>query len=535
MVRLFVTFLAVLSFAGSARAHFVYVVPDPGGTKAQVIFSDSLEPDKGVEVARIAGTKLFVRVGNKSVPLTLEQAEHAFVMRLPGDGSRLVYGNCEYGVLQRGDTRPFLLRYHPKAVVGWLAAEAATVGATASLEIVPVGEPGRLRFQVLAGGKPVGETEVNLLLPDGQKQQLPTDQAGLTAVMKHAGRLSLWARRTHTIKGEAGGKKYEEIREYATLVLDVAKTGAAVPVYPPLPEAVSSLGAAVSNGWLYVYGGHSGKSHQYSTETVRGSFRRLNLTNPNAWEELPGGPILQGLALVAYRDKIYRIGGMQPRNKPGEDADNHSVSACARFDPGTRRWEPLPDLPDGRSSHDAVVVGDQLVVVGGWKLNGRENKPTWHSTTLLLDLTSAAAEWRAVPQPFQRRALTAATRDGKVFVLAGLEPAGEPQRVVNIFDPLRTAWTTGLEIPGPRSHGFSPAACCAEGHLFLSTADGKIYRLNKAGDTWETVGQLQQPRFVHRLIADANGGLIAVGGASQQGNVARTERIAPDEKAPAGR
>src|SRR5688500_5501399 len=88
--------------------------------------------------------------------------------------------------------------------------------------------------------------------------------------------------------------------------------------YPPVPRAVSSFGAAVSDGWLYVYGGHCARTHQYSTEAVVGTFHRLKLSNPKAWEELPGGPPLQGLALVAHGGKIYRVGGMQPRNKPGE-------------------------------------------------------------------------------------------------------------------------------------------------------------------------------------------------------------------------
>ena len=31
------------------------------------------------------------------------------------------------------------------------------------------------------------------------------------------------------------------------------------PTYAPLREAVSSLGAVSADGWLYVYGGHTGK------------------------------------------------------------------------------------------------------------------------------------------------------------------------------------------------------------------------------------------------------------------------------------
>ncbi len=40
-----------------------------------------------------------------------------------------------------------------------------------------------------------------------------------------------------------------------------------------------------------------------------------------------------------------------------------SVADFARFDPATNTWQALQPLPGGRSSHDAVVVGDTLYVV----------------------------------------------------------------------------------------------------------------------------------------------------------------------------
>ena len=67
------------------------------------------------------------------------------------------------------------------------------------------------------------------------------------------------------------------------------------PAFPPLPTAVSSFGAAVDGGFLYVYGGHAGATHTYSTETASGKFRRLDLAKPaKGWEELAGGTPLQG-------------------------------------------------------------------------------------------------------------------------------------------------------------------------------------------------------------------------------------------------
>lgn len=74
---------------------------------------------------------------------------------------------------------------------------------------------------------------------------------------------------------------------------------------------------------------------------------------------------------------MYRLGGMQPRSKPGEKADNVSVAGCAAYDPKTNKWSPLPDLPAGRSSFDAAVVGDTIVAIGGWEMKALMSQVGW--------------------------------------------------------------------------------------------------------------------------------------------------------------
>lgn len=295
---------------------------------------------------------------------------------------------------------------------------------------------------------------------------------------------------------------------------------------PPLPRPVASLGAAVSDGWLYVYGGHCGKTHNYDTDTVIGTFQRLKLADGKTWEALPGGPAVQGLALVAHGGKIYRLGGMQPKNQPGTPTDNYSLSSCARFDPATKKWEALPDLPAGRSSHDAVVCQDKIYVVGGWHMQGKGQRSQWHTTALVLDLTQQPLRWEIIEQPFARRALTAAVHDGKVWVFGGMGDGARVHLTVNVYDPARRTWTTGPDIPGQRHNGFTPASCVLNGALYVSPADGVIYRLSQNGTAWVEAGQLKQRRLVHRLVAGDNV-LLAVGGAFQGTNVGRLESVQP--------
>jgi N-acetylneuraminic acid mutarotase len=294
---------------------------------------------------------------------------------------------------------------------------------------------------------------------------------------------------------------------------------------PPMPKSVSSFGAVVCDGYLYVYGGHMGKTHTYSKEDVQGSFHRLKLDGGSKWEELPGGPSAQGLNLAAHGGKVYRVGGMQPRNAPGEPEDIHSLTDCARFDPKTGKWEALPPLPAGRSSIDVVVAGDKLVVVGGWHQRGKGEKFVWHDTVAVLDLAAARLEWKSIQQPFQRRALTAAAVGNKVYVIGGLTPAGVDRRV-DVLDVATGKWSTGPALPaGNDRAAFSPAATVVNGRVVVNTSEGPVYRLNEAGDGWEKVGEAATKRMVARLVPFSNDSVLLVGGVSGNANVATVEVV----------
>jgi N-acetylneuraminic acid mutarotase len=173
------------------------------------------------------------------------------------------------------------------------------------------------------------------------------------------------------------------------------------------------------------------------------------------------------------------------------------------------------------------VVGDKLVVVGGWNMHGAGKPTDWHDTALVLDLAKATLMWHAVKQPFQRRALTATAHNGKVYVFGGMNDDTKTMLKVNIFDPASNAWTLGPDIPGPRRNGFTPASCSADGALYVSPADGRLLRLTRKHDAWEEVGQLKQPRIVHRMVPARENLLVVVGGASGGDNVALTEAIVP--------
>ncbi len=282
---------------------------------------------------------------------------------------------------------------------------------------------------------------------------------------------------------------------------------------------------------LYVYGGHTGKMHKYSRETVSTHFRRLNLRDRATWEELPSGPPLQGVTLMAHDDRLYRIGGMAPHNAPGQPQDLVSVADVARFDPESKTWTPLPSLPAPRSTHDSVVVGDKIYVIGGWSMNGGDSANSdFVDSALVFDLARAGAGWEKLPDPpFSRRALAVGALGGKVYAIGGLTDDGKVVKSVNIYDPATRTWSRGPELPGGKRQGFAPSAFEAGGKLYMCGADGDVLRLAHAGDRWEVAGRLTTPRVAHRLLPGIAHDLLAVGGSAAGSPLPTIESIAIGE------
>ncbi|HZZ43305.1 MAG TPA: kelch repeat-containing protein [Tepidisphaeraceae bacterium] len=533
-------------FTTSASAHFLFVVPGPGGASASAILSEDLSPDDDIDIQIIAGANLRLKdAAGLDQPLSMLKADHAYSIPLPGTGTRVIHGAANLGIEDHGP-KPFLMLYYPKTILGNPFDPSTRLGTDASFEIVPVGKPGSVQFQLLSSGLPLAGDSMTILLPDGKTQKITTDPAGLSPTFTQLGRYGVWARSSEPRTGTFNNKPYNEIRHYPTLVADIGTSSSPIPqsaIQNPqlpkaqsfpfaLPQAVASFGAVSSNNYLYVYGGHTAHTHNYSIDAISGQFHRINLSDPAAkWETLPEGPKLQGMNLAAYQNKIYRIGGMEPRNKPTEKTDDFSLATCSRYNPDTHQWEPLPDLPAPRSSHDITILDGNLYAIGGWTMSGDKGGNAWLKTTAILDLNSSTPQWKSIPQPFQRRALIVSVLNHKIYCIGGFDADDEPSRNVDIYDPATKTWSTGPELPKPDMNGFAPAACTLDNRLYVSVGDGSLLCLNPAGTAWEKIAT-STPRIVHRLIPFGTQILIA-GGADKGNNFNLIESVDLTHLAPA--
>ncbi len=320
----------------------------------------------------------------------------------------------------------------------------------------------------------------------------------------------------------------------ALLPLAFAGGGPGEPAAPPaatdflglLPRAVTSFGAEVSDGWLYVLGGYEGVPHRYSREGQPGDFYRIGTVDARNLELLPPWIRTQGTALTTHGGRLYAVGGMRIENAAGEPEDLRSIPDAAVFDPVARTWTELPPLPAGRSSHDADFVGDVLCVAGGWRLSGDKDGSAWHDTLLMLDV-AAGGDWVEVPAPFRRRALATAATADTLVVVGGMEPGREVSSQVLFFDPRARAWSQGPDFP---ERGFGVAAVGVGERVYASAFDGVLWSLEPGVDgAWRREAGLFAPRFFHQLVA-ADGDVLVLGGIQGMdvpGRIRLIERLAP--------
>ncbi|MCA9067350.1 MAG: DUF1668 domain-containing protein, partial [Planctomycetaceae bacterium] len=501
---LFVLGLLVLaaSLPKVAQAHFIWLATGDDGN-LHVYFSEGAEPDNP-ELLKYAEKAQVYQVGAKGKPqkLNLKRGKESLTAKPQGQAGESVFvATHDFGLMERGGT-PFLLRCFAKT--GPQAGQSAWKANTSkrlALDLHPQAQGKQVKIQVLWQGKPVKGAEYTVALPGKDDVKGETDESGsFEFAAGEPGLHEIRVKHVQLQSGQHEGKDYKEIRNYVTLALPVASETDPTPTtvaktkkasakaFADIPEMVTSFGGAIADGYLYTYGGHTGGAHSYSTEEQGNVLRRLKLNGKSKWETLAKGPHLQGLALVPHGDKVYRIGGFTAKNAEGEEHDLWSQNTVAEFDPQTKKWNPMPPLPEPRSSFDAAVLNDTIYVVGGWSMQGDQDSQ-WHKTAWKLDLSQDKPAWQPLPNPpFQRRALSLAAFDGKIYAIGGMQQEGGPTTEVAVFDPQSQKWSEAGKLQGDEPiTGFGSSAFATGGRLYVTTIKGNLQRLSKDGKSWEIV------------------------------------------------
>jgi N-acetylneuraminic acid mutarotase len=507
-------------FFGETIDEKTYKLP-PSMAKAEVSLITADRPPEKVELAVVEDDQF---VGLKSVhPLPAEACLASKVTYGVYHGSRLVYYSQHIGgklPANRESLQPFAasIDFH-----------AQVIDTDSGVEVY-----------VLWQGEPLADAKVRLFCAEGHEEgSATTDSTGRAYFNDKEVEPGINAILVgHTLggkSGKVGEQEYSSESHYLTVTFAdpedatgdrSSQLNPSVPVssdstvsvssevYPPIPKTVTSFGAAIADDCLYIYGGHLGRAHEYSATSQANTLWRLDLKNSKSWESLGDGPGLQGLAMVAHGNKLYRLGGFIAKNDDGQEHDLWSQADVNCFDVHTGQWEAFPSLPEPRSSFDAAVLGDRIYVVGGWNIQG-SGETTWLDSAYAIDLTSESPTWQRIPDPpFQRRALSVAVHQGKLYAIGGMQQQGGPSTRVDVFDPQTQTWSRGPDLNGEAMDGFGNASFAVGDELFVTTYSGKLQRLAADGGAWETRSQLERDRFFHRLLPISEHELIVIGGAS---------------------
>jgi predicted transcriptional regulator/N-acetylneuraminic acid mutarotase len=255
---------------------------------------------------------------------------------------------------------------------------------------------------------------------------------------------------------------------------------------PPLPKNRTALVAASLAEEAYAMGGYDPAVSIPSSEVYQ-----LNMTTAT-WSSAPPMPTARyGLGGASVGGKIYALGGVI---SPQTDSPPVLTAAVEEFDPRTGSWIQKSSMPTKRAFFATVVIGDNLLVVGGlgeqgeplssievydpvmdyWSFGGRMPTPRIGPVAAAINGTlyvvggegdmydannnfaSATEEWtRKTPLPTLRYGLEAVVSKGRIHTIGGSRhldyvPTSGHVNVAEVYDPDLDSWESVMSMPNPR-------------------------------------------------------------------------------------
>ena len=264
---------------------------------------------------------------------------------------------------------------------------------------------------------------------------------------------------------------------------------------PDMPTARYNMGAAVSEGKIYLIGGDN--------------FSCTPLTNVDEYDpttetwntrtSMPTGRWGLGVA-TAPDGKIYAMGG------GGGECGSVILDTVEVYDPINDSWETRTSMPTPRMDLSlATATNGKIYAMGGRDFN--------NSFATVEEYDPATDTWTTkndMPWPNAHSAVTAAN-NGKIYLLGGDDYID----VLLEYDPATDSWVTRASIPTPRFN--MRMAQASDGRIYVvggGIGGGYITSVevyDPASDAWGTDSNITVARITHVLAAIGDQ-LYAIGG-----------------------
>ena len=261
----------------------------------------------------------------------------------------------------------------------------------------------------------------------------------------------------------------------------------------------SNFATATLDNSIYLFGGVGDTTCDQTVDSV------LSLdTSTGKWSQVGQMSYARyNLAAAAYKNEIVVVGGCDSGNSP--------VNTTEVFYPDTNGWKNGTTMPTQRCALSAVVVGDDLYTIGGFRTDFVS------STLSSVDVYSFTTQkWRsAAPMVKARWGHGAVAYNGQIYVAGGCD--GETLvNQLEMYDPAKDEWSLLTSLSTPR-YNFGIAFADAKIFIVGGTADFQLTPLknvevyNVKNNDIEPGDSLNAARF--SLSAAAVGNIVyAIGG-----------------------
>ena len=211
---------------------------------------------------------------------------------------------------------------------------------------------------------------------------------------------------------------------------------------PPLTQPKWRCAAIVVNAKIYAFGGINGK-RLLECEVLDLSQSDSQFTHlPN---DLP--QVLYDAVAVSKGHWIYVIGG--------RNSNFQSVNTVYAFDTRTNEWnDELPHMRESRASTAVAILGDTLVVAGGWNREGGIDNYLESVETLDLKTSKWTNTIQSMPSP-RVRAMAFVEQGSSNLIIAGGQYNDDNKPATTYLRYNRNSWTEYGNFPAMTDHNGS--------------------------------------------------------------------------------
>jgi N-acetylneuraminic acid mutarotase len=232
----------------------------------------------------------------------------------------------------------------------------------------------------------------------------------------------------------------------------------------------------------------------------------------NAWKDLGQSPLPSTHALPAADDAnhvIYFLGGLDG-NYPGVPS-----AAVWKYDVLTNKWSSMPSLPGVTSAGGVALINNELHYFGGVRIDHDIDV----GDHIYVDLSNPGGGWHSAPaMPTPLDHFATAIVNGKIYCLGGEfghDKLHLQHADVQIYDPINKTWSTGANMPTPKSHTEASTFVRPNGHIVVAggqtanfTETDEVVEYNPDTDSWTTIGRL--PRALEGPVVQQIGDTVIV-------------------------